>query len=188
MYNKFMNIERATTEHVPFIYTRLADIKKKPESPLEIKALIESPDNAIFVDTQSSVVCRLYHNKEKEVNHVAWLLPQNEQKVELYLVMCNSLLEISRRFPEDDHFTTRARFADRRGCLSIFNKSGQAKQAVETFQKLFPKSSKYQFRFSDWSYIIWGQQGEIVQDINESPLYQYYKKEEGTLEPQIARL
>ena len=138
----------------------------------EIGKLILSTDNAIFVDMESQIVCRLYHNREKQVNHVAWLLPQNEQKVELYLVMCNSLLEISRRFPEDDHFTTQARFADRRGCLSIFKKDLQAENATKTFHKLFPKSSHFKWEWRDFSWRIWGVQGEIVKDIMDSLLYQ----------------
>jgi hypothetical protein len=158
-------IEQARAEHIPFIHKRLSDIKKTPETLDEICSFIESNENAIYVESDQGIVCRLYHNQEKQINQVAWLLPQDELRLDLYFVMSEALLEISRRFPQDDNWRTQARFADRRGCLSIIKKDLQAENATKAFYKLFPNSSHFKWEWKDFSWRIWGIQGEIVQDI-----------------------
>ena len=176
-------IERARVEHIPFIQRRLKSFKRiKPEV---IEHIIQSSNELVFVNPEKEVVCRIRHDVKKRENRVAWLLPANENPIDLFLVMAKTLVEVSHKFPEDDDFRTWARFKDNRGCAMPY--SLKAEDLVKSWYKLFPNSSHYQRRFAytpweDW--IIYGNHGEIVKDI----LAYLNKPKEVHYEPQTAYL
>ena len=173
-----IKIEQAQLVHVPLIHDQLSRFKRNPETPEQIADIINSPDNSIFVEANKRIVCRIRHEPLRRKNYVDWLLPQNELRVELYLVMCEALMDISRRFPNDDDFVTKARFKTGRGCLTILGRGQDfAKKAIESFQTLFPNSSEYTRNLLEGAYYIWGKQGEIVEDIKISPVWQNYRKD-----------
>lgn len=156
-------IEQAKSEHIPFIQRRLSPFKKIESSIIE--HIIHSPNEMVFVNPKEEVVCRIRHNIKNRTNHVAWLLPANEETLDLYLVMARTLVEVSKRFPEHNDFKTWARFKDRRGCLSIFDKNVRAKAITSKWNQMFPQSSHVKWQWYDNSWIIWGNHGEIVEDI-----------------------
>lgn len=162
-------IEQAQPQHIPFIQRRLAPFKRI-ESEV-IGRIIESPNDLVFVNPDKEVVCRIYHDSKKRQNRVAWLLPAGEKKINLFLVMAKTLVEVSHRFPEDDYFKTWARFADYRGCA--IDESETAREIVMAWHNIFPESShiKNRFKHTPWEdWIIYGNHGEIVKDI-EAYLY-----------------
>jgi hypothetical protein len=156
-------IERARPEHTPFIVRRLAPFKRVKEGVVE--HLIDSPNNVIYVQPEKEIVCRISHQPKNRTNHVDWLLPSTELDIDLYFTMCEALVEVSRRWPEDNVYKTWARFKDQFGCRAVDPRKNAAKRATLAFHTLFPTSSHYKWRWWDNSWIIWGQQGEIVQDI-----------------------
>src|SRR3990167_5258011 len=130
-------IEQVQLVHIPLIHTQLVKIGKSDSSD-DIAKIIQSPENSVFIEANKEIVCRIRHDLEKQENHVDWLLPQNELKVELYLVMCEALMDISSRFPQDDNFVTQARFKTNRGCLTILGgEQDFAQKAVRAFHGLF---------------------------------------------------
>jgi len=156
-------IEQAQQKHIPFVTRRLSPFKHVTEDT--IIHIFGSSSEVVFVNPEKEVVCRIHHDIKKRENHVAWLLPANENRFDLYLVMAKTFVEVSHRFPQHDDFTTWARFKDGKGCISILTRNRMAKQITGEWHSLFPNSTQVKWRWWDNSWIISARHGDLVSDV-----------------------
>ena len=153
---------KATEKHLSLIVQRVKEFQKV--TPKYIETLLNNPNEVIWIDEEKELVCRVRVDPIKKENHVAWLLPANENRFDLYLVMAKTFVEVSHRFPRHDDFTTWARFKDGKGCISILTRNKTAKQITQEWHSLFP-ATQVKWRWWDDSWIISARHSDLISDI-----------------------
>ena len=160
-------ITKATKNHIPLITKRVGEFKRI--STEYIGCLLDDPNEFIWVDEEKELVCRM--SVGKEIIHIAWLLPADDDFMSLYFLGSETL----KSFPtKARNYKVWARFANRRGCAKVL-KLGSAKNLVAKWHIMFP-STKISYRLWDNSWIMTSTLNELLSEtygVQEYGTYSY---------------